>query len=167
MTIKQILASAALALSTCTAALAAPASPASVEQLLVLTRADQVVDIMYAGLEQNMRHGMNAMAGSRPLTPEQQQVLQALPAKLSQVMRQELSWTVLEPLLLSVYAETFDQEEVDGLIAFYQSPIGQRFAQKQAPLTQRSAAATQQLMMTVMPKIQVAMEAALKEAGLR
>jgi uncharacterized protein len=164
---KKFLACAAFAVSTCTAALAAPASPASVEQLLVLTRADQVMDIMYAGLEQNMRQGMTAMVGNRTLTPEQQQFLQALPAKLSQVMRQELSWNVLKPVFLSAYAETFDQEEIDGLIAFYQSPIGQRFAAKQAPLAQRSAAATQQLMMSVMPKMQGAMEAAMKEAGLR
>jgi len=167
MSMHKILAAAAFAISTCAGALAAPASPASVEQLLTLTRADQVIDIMYAGLEQNMRQGMNAVVGNRPLTPEQQQLLQSMPAKLSQVMRQELSWNVLKPLMLSAYAETFDQEEIDGLIAFYQSPIGQRFAAKQGPLAQRSAAATQQLMMSVLPKIQATMEGAMKEAGLR
>jgi uncharacterized protein len=163
---KKFLASTATALFA-GAAFAAPATPASVETLITLSKADQVLDVVYAGLEQNIRQGMAAAVGDKPLTPPQQQALQAIPARLSEVIRTEMSWAALKPIFVQVYTETFDQDEVDGLIAFYQSPIGQRFVAKQGPLAQRSGAATQQLLISAMPRIQATMEGALKEAGLR
>jgi uncharacterized protein len=163
---KKLLASTALALLT-GAALAATPTPASVEALIAASRADQVLDVVYTGLEQNIRQGMTAAVANKPLSPQQQQVLEAMPARLSEVIRTEMSWAALKPIFVQVYSETFDQEEVDGLIAFYQSPLGQRFIAKQGPLAQRSGAATQQLLFTAMPRIQAAMEGAMKEAGLR
>jgi hypothetical protein len=155
-----------LFVTACTTAFAAPPSRESVETLLTLSKADQVLDVIYGNMEQSMRQGMQAAAGNKPLTPEQQRVLQALPAKMTQFMRQEMSWPALKPLLVKVYVETFDQEEIDGLAEFFRSPIGQRFIDKQAVVAQRSSLAAQQLLASVLPKLQSEVAAELRKAGI-
>ena len=166
-TIRHCLAAAGIALALCPPAQAAPAHPASVEQLLILQKAEQMLDALHTTLEQSIRQGMLTSIGDRQLTAQQQQVVQTLPTRVSQVLRQELSWSTLKPLLLPVYRSAFSQEEVDGLIQFYRSPVGQRFAMKQPELAYRSSLATQQLMSRVVPRVNAAMAATLQEAGLK
>jgi hypothetical protein len=48
----------------------------------------------------------------------------------------------------------FSQEEIDGLIAFYQTPAGQSLVSKQPELTNRTMAILQQRMAPVMQRIQ-------------
>lgn len=164
---KKLITLAAFALLAHACAFAAPPRAESIEALLALTKAEQMLDTVYGGLESSIRQGMSAAAGNRSLTPEQQKLVEALPARMAQVMREEMNWGTLKPLMVKVYAESFDQEEVDGLIEFYRSPIGRRFVEKMPVVTQRSMQATQQLMDSVMPRLQQAMQAAMREAGLR
>lgn len=155
-----------LVLVASTTAFAAPPSKESVETLLTLSKAEQVLDVLYANMEQSMRQGMQAAAGNKPLTPEQQKVLQTLPAKMAEFLRQEMSWAAMKPHLVGVYVETFDQEEIDALTTFFRSPVGQRYIDKQPVVAQRSAAVAQQLLAPVLPKLQSAIAAALKDAGI-
>ena len=37
-------------------------------------------------------------------------------------MREEMTWDRLHPLYVRIYQESFTQEEIDGLIVFYESP---------------------------------------------
>jgi hypothetical protein len=148
-------------------AFAAPPSTQSVEALLALSQAEKVLDVVYAGMEQNIRQGMQMAIGDRKLTAEQQRVMQEAPPKLAKILREELNWEKLKPMLISVYTESFDQEDVDGLIQFYKSPVGQRFIAKQPVVAQKSSAATQQLLVTMMPRLQASMRAALEEAGVK
>lgn len=158
---------ASIVLAASTHAVAAPAHPASVEQLLILTKSEQLLDVMHTNMEQGIRQGMLQSVGDRPLTAQQQRLLQTLPNRLSTVLRQELNWSTLKALLVPIYSSAFTQEEVDGLIEFYRSPLGQRFATRQPELAQRSGLAAQQLIARVVPRINAAMEAALKEAGIQ
>jgi hypothetical protein len=69
----------------------------------------------------------------------------------------------LQAMLVQVYADTYTEEEVEGILAFYNSPAGQAMLQKMPQLMQRSMAASQQLMGDLMPEIQkIAKEAAEK-----
>lgn len=155
-----------LALVASTAAFAAPPSKESVETLLALSKADQVLEAIHGNMEQSMRQGMQAAAGNKTLTPEQQKLLQTLPAKMTEFLRQEMSWAALKPLLVGVYVETFDQEEIDALTQFFRTPVGQRYIDKQPVVAQRSAAAAQQLLLPLVPKLQAAMATALRDAGI-
>src|SRR5713226_1435804 len=98
---------------------AAPASPDSVETLLTVIKTEAMLDSMYASMEQIMRQSMQQAAGGKPMTPEQQRILDAVPGKFVAVMKSELTWDKLKPQYVQLYLETFDQEEIDGLLAFY------------------------------------------------
>jgi hypothetical protein len=81
-------------------------------------------------------------------------------------MKQELSWQKLKPLYVQIYRESFEQEEVDGLVAFYASPAGKAMLDKMPTVMQKSMAITQPLMQSLIPKMKSAMEEAMSEARL-
>jgi hypothetical protein len=145
---------------------AAPPSDASIATLLEITQSSKMLDTMYASMEQSIRQGMQAAMAGKTLTAEQNRVMELAPARLAALMREEMKWATLEPMVVQIYRETFDQAEVDGLIAFYQSPTGQAFVAKTPLVMQRSMAATQAQVHAFVPKLQAAMRDVMKEAKL-
>jgi hypothetical protein len=147
-------------------ALAAPASEQSVEKLLAASRAESIINSLYANMEDLMRKSMQQAVQGKTLSAEQQRVLDAVPPKFVAVMQEEMSWQKMKPLYVQVYRETFEQEEVDGLIAFYESPAGKAMLEKMPTVVQKSIAITQPLMQSLLPKMKAAMAEAMAEAKL-
>ena len=113
-----------------------------------------------------MKTGMQQLAAGKTLSPEQQRVLDAVPAKFAAVMREEFTWASLRPAIVQLYRETFDQSEIDGLIAFYRSPVGQAFVSKMPIVMQKSMQVSQERMKVIVPKMRAAMEQAMADAKL-
>lgn len=145
------------------AARAAPPSLASVEELLQLTQADKTLDTMYGQMEQAMQQGMVQALGRQPLTPAQQKIFEAMPREFSRILREEMGWSALRPDFVTIYRETFDQDEVDGLIAFYKSPVGRAFIEKTPVVMQKSMAVSQNRMQAILPRLQAAMQKAVAD----
>ena len=95
---------------------------------------------MYSGMEQMMRESMKQMVQGKPLNAEQQRLLDSMPGRFVAVMREEMSWQRMKPLYVQLYQDTFEQDEVDGLLAFYTSPTGQAFLNKMPVVMQKSMA---------------------------
>jgi hypothetical protein len=145
---------------------AAPASEESVEKLLDASRAESLINSLYSSMEDVMRNAMTQATQGKSLSAEQQRVLDAVPAKFVAVMMQEMSWQKLKPLYVQIYRETFEQEEIDGLVAFYASPAGKAMLDKMPAVMQKSMALTQPLMQSLIPKMKSAMAQAMSEAKL-
>ena len=156
----------ALVLATAAApSSSAPASAESVEQVLKLARIETLMETMYVGMEQVMRASMQeSMKKRAPMTPEQQRFLEQIPARFIAVIREEVGWNAMKPVYVKIYQETFEQEEIDGLINFYSSPAGQAMLDKMPQVMQRSTAVAQERMRTLMPRISRAVEDAMREA---
>lgn len=142
---------------------AAPPSAESIERLLSLTRAEALVENTYAQLEPFMRQTLRAAAPG-PLTPAQQKAMDELAPQLVATLRVDFNWGVLKPEYIRIYQETLDQTEVDGLIAFYETPVGQSTISKMPLVMQRSLALSQQKLQTLMPRIQRLAETSAKKA---
>jgi hypothetical protein len=142
---------------------AAPATAESVEALLVVTKAQELVDSANSNIEGSIRQGMAAAVGGTELNAEQKQLLNVLPSKLVAAIRPEFSWEVLKPDFIRLYAETFSQEEVDGMIQFYKSPLGEALIAKMPQVLNRSMQITQTRLGAAMPKLQAAVAAAIAE----
>ena len=65
---------------------------------------------------------------------------------------------------MKLYAETFTQEEVDGLLAFYRSPAGVALLEKMPQVTQKSAAITQQRIAPLVEKLKASMAKTVEDA---
>ena len=83
--------------------------------------------------------------------------------KIMDLMKKELSWNNLKPEFEKLYAKTFAVKELEGLIKFYQSPIGRKFTEKQPEMQQKSMVMVQKMMMRIMPKIQALTQEMHKE----
>lgn len=151
------------ALLTATAQ-AAPASQESVEALLIATKIESMVGGMYANVEQMMRQTMANESKGKALSAEEQRVLDAVPAKFVKVMREEMSWSKMRPMYLQIYQDSFTQEEVDGLLAFYGSPAGQAVLVKMPVVMQKSMVAMQSIIGPITKKMEIAVQEARAEA---
>ncbi len=154
-----------LAMASICAAAAEP-SDASVEKLLSLSKAESTIDAMFGNFEAAMRQGMAQAVAGQPLTDEQRRVLEIAPKKFVQVVREEFNWFTFKPVLIKIYKESFDQDDIDGLNAFYGSKAGQAYVNKMPVAMQKSVAAAQERVVPLAAKMTAAMKAALEEAKL-
>lgn len=69
------------------------------------------------------------------------------------IIMKELDWENTKTGYIKMYAELFTEDEIKGLITFYESPIGQVFVKKQPELNQKSMLLSQQMMMKIIPKL--------------
>ena len=105
-----------------TSAFAAPPSTESLNQLLVATRMERSVGVAQQSLEQAVRNSINQGLQGKALTPQGQKVVDKFNSEAGAIIRKEINWADLKGAYMKLYAETFTQEEVDGLLAFYRSP---------------------------------------------
>lgn len=160
---KNLLAILALTLLAAHAA-AAPATAESVDRLLVLARTEAMNDSMFAAMEPLMRQSMQQALGDKPPTPEQKSAIDQLPGRFAALLREEFSWSTMKSQYASIYLEAFDQEEVDGLLAFYASPAGQATLDKMPVVVQKSMAMAQERMQSFLPRMQRLIQQSVDEA---
>ena len=70
------------------------------------------------------------------------------------VTMEKFSWANMKELFVDIYAEVFTKEELDDIIAFYESPQGQKFVAKQPELTRLTMQKMQAVMAELVPEIQ-------------
>lgn len=141
-------------------ALAAAPTDASLEQLMEVTRVRELMASMQAPIEQNIRASAAIALKGKSLTAAQQQELEVVLQKVAAIVRSEVSYDKLKPTYLKIYRESLDQAEVDGMIAFYKTPPGQAVILKMPVIAQKSMGAVQEMLGSLMPRLEVA----LKEA---
>ena len=149
------------------AAFCAPASEASIDELLVLTKTETMLDAAYTLVENQIRRAIQQSTAGQTLTPAQQQVLDELPAKFMGTMKSEITWDIVRPAIVQVYRDNYDQAEIDGMVAFFKTPAGQAYATRAPLVAQGMNAAMQTRLQTVIPKMQAALRSALAEAQIR
>jgi hypothetical protein len=142
---------------------AAPPTDPSINQLLQLTKVDKQMDSVFTQMDDLLKTSLQQATKGRPLSAEEQAILDRQQAKMSGIMKEELSWDKMKDLYVQAYRETFSQEEIDGLIAFYRTPVGQSFVSKQPELMKRTMTIMQQRMGPMMQRIQTMSEETVAE----
>lgn len=136
-------------------------SEASVRHLLDIMQVRQIVQTMSAQMDTMFDNMVNKQLEGQNVTPEQQKQIDARRNAARDMVKDLLSWDSMESLYLKVYGETFSQQEIDGMTAFYTSPTGQAVIAKMPLATRNSMSEMQQRVRDMIPKIQqMAREAA-------
>lgn len=133
---------------------AAPPTDKSIEQVLELSKAGKMMDDMWSYMDGIMKTSLQQATKGKPLTAEEQAVVDKYMGKMVAIMKDELNWEKLKPEYVKIYRDTFTQEEVDGLTAFYQSPAGKAFVEKQPEMMKKTMVVMQGRMGPMMQKIQ-------------
>ena len=145
----------ALALA-CSAAFAADTTPteASIKELLTLSDAPKLIDGIWAQIGGMIQQGINQSTQGQQVTPAQQAAIDKYKASTVAVMREELSWAKIEPMYIRIYQNSLNQEEIDGMIAFYKTPAGQAVVKKMPTLMQQIMAEMPAMIGPLMQKMQ-------------
>ena len=143
------------------------ASPESLEKLLEASQAQT----LNAGQITRMSNTIDIMIGEAAnkfkLTPEQitelKKRLPELSKDLQKIVREEMGWPKVKETYAKIYARNFSQDEVNDLIAFYQSPTGKVFLKKQTQLTEDLSQASLERLPAVQERIQKSTSEMLKK----
>ena len=106
----------------------------------------------------------DSMIDAQNLTPEVKQKAKELSNASTEVTFKEMLAIDWETMFSEVYAEVFTEQELQGLIDFYQTPVGVKFLDKQLDLQKATMGRMQVEMAKIMPKIQQAMQQAMQQS---
>ena len=124
---------------------------AKAEQLFMLLHMDTMMEQLMSGVRTQVQQITESMPGADHATPEQKKQIVDFQQRVMDVVNQKIGWKALEPDFISLYASTYTEEELDGILAFYKSPVGQRMIEKTPELTTKSTRITQQKMSELQP----------------
>jgi hypothetical protein len=148
-------------------AIAATPSDGSIEELLAVTKVQDLVDSTFLTVERQLRQAIQQAVAGKDVSADQQRTLNGSMQKFVASMRAEFNWDVVRPMYVQAYKETFDQAEIDGMVAFYKTPAGQAYATKLPQLSQKMTAAAQSRLQPILQRMRPALQAALVDAGIR
>lgn len=126
-----------------------PATPASVERLLAAMNIEQMMEGSYAQVGK-MAEGMAEQMG---LKAQDRPAFDRFMQRVTEVMHEEAGWAKLKGPMVEIYTRHYSEEEVQGLIAFYESPLGRSMVAKTPAVMRDSAAVSQEMMKRVLPRI--------------
>ncbi len=151
--LKRILVVLALCCPVAYAADNAP-SEASIKQLLEVAQAHKLVDSMMAQMDSFMKNAMQQATKGQTVTPQIQKDIDKRESEMMSILKEELAWEKLEPLYMRIYQQSFTQDEVNGLVAFYKTPTGQALINKMPVVMQNTLNEMQQRMGQMMQRVQ-------------
>ena len=131
--------------------------------------AEKLLDLfnMHESYDQAMQQTMlmpTSLIESQDITEEKKiQAKKSAEASIKIAM-ENFSWEKIKSIFIDIYAEVLSLEELEGLIKFYESPVGQMFIRKQPQLTAATMTRMQELMLQMMPEIQKATEQAIEQS---
>ncbi len=119
-------------ISTSSALFADAASKdAKIEQFLVLIKANAIEGQIYTQLSGQIDRATLGLAqGAGIPAAEQQSAVADLRTKMLAAMHQDVSWDKMKPAMVEAYRNVYSEEEIDGLLAFFKSPLGQTYLAK-------------------------------------
>ncbi len=149
---------AVIVLFTCSCAYAqtTPPSKESLDKLFELTEVRAMIPQMQSQLDGMMSNMTQEMLKGKTLTDEQKKSLDVFRDKIIKISKEEISWDAIGPHVAQIYSDTLSQQDVDGMIAFYQSPAGQSFIKKMPQIMTQTMQVMQKISIPMMKKIEAA-----------
>jgi uncharacterized protein len=148
-----------LAVALCFSAAAAHADDATkhakVKELFQLTSMQNRVDqIRVSALTQARAFAAQQFASTGVSAQQDNKGVAVFYEKLNALVAQSYNWTKLEPAYEQVYADLYTEDELDGILAFYKSPVGQAYLAKTPEATRQVLQISKQQFDTLTPQIQ-------------
>src|SRR5260370_19631717 len=135
-----------------------PTKEAKINRVLALMKADALTDQVF----QQMK-AMTASMVPADATEKQRAQARELDAKLMDLVKARMGWDKMRPEYVKLYSETFSDGEIDGMLAFYQSPAGRAVLEKMPLLISKSMALAQSHMAGIMQEVERLVKEAIQK----
>ena len=116
---------------------------AKIEKILALTNSTAMLDQLLGP--------MKTMAVPPGGSPQERAQAEAAMTKILDLTKGLVE--KLRPEMVKAYSDTFSEEEIDGMLAFYQSPAGRALLEKTPALTGKMMTLMQTQMTQLLPEI--------------
>ena len=130
-----------------------PARRTAAENLLTAMHTEQMIDQGLTRMLTYVDRFDTSVAQAPGATPEVMEKIKAASEEARDTIRKELGYATLKDEFAKDYAEAFTEAELKEITAFYSSPAGQKFVEKQPAVTEKVSRVSQQKMQTVMPGV--------------
>lgn len=135
-------------------AAAEPASETSIRKLLELTQAHKLVDSMRTEASASFGKAFDLGRGDAQPDAAQQAAIDRMKARMQGLLESNLDWETLEKSYVRIYRESFSEDEIQGMLAFYQTPAGKAVINKMPIVMQKTSAEMQDSFQSMIPAIQ-------------
>ncbi len=126
-----------------------PSKEAKIVRVLALMKAEALTDQVFEQMK------AETASISAPNASEKERAhAREIQAKIMDLVKDRMSWEKMRPVYVKMYSETFTDEEIDGMLAFYQSPAGRAMLEKMPQLVAKIMALAQSQMAGLMPEIE-------------
>ena len=131
---------------------------AKIEELFRLTKTDQMQKQMMAQMTAMMKQQMPAGG-----TPEQQKSAAEGMQKAMEFTAKKMGWDVMKPDFIKLYDNTYTEDEISGILMFYESAPGRAMLAKTPVLMANTMALVQKRMAEIMPELQEVVKKSLSK----
>jgi uncharacterized protein len=121
---------------------------AKIEEIFRLTKVDQMQKQMMTQMSAMMKQ--QTMAN---LTPDQQKNATEMSQRVVEFAMQKMSWDAMKAEFIKLYDDTYTEDEISGILMFYQSPPGQAMLAKSPALMANTMALVQKRMAEIKPEL--------------
>jgi hypothetical protein len=131
---------------------------------------EQMLDRTMASVRKQQQAMVSQMTGRMlppNADPETREAVMAFQKKLLDEMTKGVTGAEMKEDVAKVYSEVFSREELESLSAFYQSPIGRTFSDKQPELVEKMNAVMAPRIMAALPRVQAMQQEFMQEMGAK
>ena len=136
---------------------------ARAQELVTILHSDRMVTQISGAILKQVSDAARQVTGSNP-TPENQTKLTEFNKKASDLVNAQLSWDVMGPQIVNIYAKSFTEEELTAIVTFYKSPAGTAFLAKAPDVNQQLQQLAQPKLATLQTQLREAFDEFRKSA---
>ncbi len=111
-------------------ALAQQPSEASIESLFEVMNSKQLVEDSLVKIDATLQSSLNRSLKGKPATAYQIGIVKQAKDDISALIHNRLSWQNMKPVFIQSYQKTFSQDEINGILEFYQTDAGKALLNK-------------------------------------
>lgn len=113
------------------------------------------MDSMMKGIYAQMEAMMKNTSQQLEIKPSEQPIYDRYYQRMTQVMEKKMGWAQMEPMVIATYTKHFNEKEIDEMLTFYQSEVGQTILAKMPMVMQETMMLSQQLLQNALPQIEM------------
>lgn len=118
-------------------------------ELMQLTNVEQTLGLVRDQIEQ----AMAAQIKTIEVPEKMKKLVTDYQTKVNALVSQEMSFASMKDEYIGAYVSIFTPAELQGLVAFYQTPVGKAFVEKQPQLSQKLITLAQKRMEKIAPDV--------------
>lgn len=130
---------------------------AKAAQLVELLHTERMVQQNTVTILKQISDVANQAMGATP-TPQNKAQLTEFENKASQLIDAQVGWKVLQPAIIDLYAQTFTEQELDAIIAFYKTPAGIALLEKMPSVNDQIEQLARSKLAILQPQIRQALD---------